>query len=213
MSPMLSLLLFLAQDAAQVAGEIERLKGDDAEAQVRAAQKLLEWSEQASTQDAVRGALQELAQSPVAAHKARAAQILRHLELRGRMPPRLRAVVGMSEELLTASGYDAWEWARSKPLQLGQEDLSFLVEEAFRRPGSSDVDDQKWALLHFMVDERLRKCLPHAIELFQDPNKSVRMAAMNALIRLRAKEIAPKIGALLKDPDKEISENAHSALM
>ncbi len=191
--------------AASIAREVERLNADDPATRALASRTLLEWGEEEPTGDEVRDALRKCAQP-------RAQELLRHLEFRGRVPPGLLLVEGLTEQLLVGTGFQAWKWAKQREVKLAPEDWTFLVEEAFRRPDLEFPVLGSQELLGFVAEQRLQGCLPRAKELFEDPDPRVRLNAAVALIALHAGDFAPRIAALLRDPDQGVSSMIEYAL-
>ncbi len=209
----LALLLGLAfQDDPRAL--VERLRSDSVIERDAAAKRL------SALGEAARAELEKAARDPDAEVAGRAARILRVLEIRSRVPPRLKAAVPGIEERLAADQDRAWTeaffaamgrpMADRPPAPIEREDLDFLVARALR---GAAAEGERTALCQTAARNNLRAAIPELVRLLSDPSDTGRYVAKRALVQLDAREAAPELSALLGAGSPDASDAALTILV
>ena len=197
-----------------VRGLIERLRSDKVEERDAAARRLKDLGKAAVPE------LERAAKSDDAESSARARNLLRTIDLRGRLAPRLlEALPGIEDRL---AGDDAHEWTRAFLEAMGEdddgkrrypklrgEDVRALVGPALR---GAETQDEKHGICSIVHSRSLKSSAGELVALLGDEDPDLRSTAVTTLYLLANRSIVPALVRMLGDPKPEARKAALLAL-
>ena len=201
MLTLIAALLLPLQDAREL---IQKLQSDKAGERDDAGRKLKELGDAAipELESASKGKDPEVA--------ARARALLRAIEIRRKLTPKLlQAIPGVEDRLAAGQWTAVFLKAAALHPSLGTEDVELLAVPALKQALEAS---EKLEVLGAIVRGEHRSAIPAIVELLKGGPLLLRRRALSALLDFKALEAFPDVVALLDDPDEQVRAMALEAL-
>jgi HEAT repeat protein len=196
--------ILLEQSEPGVRELIDSLRSEDAQERDRAMAGLEALGERAARE------LEQAAADPDAEVADRARQLLRGIEIRRKLPEKLRLANPKAAEELAKGEFGIWmrTFAAALELSVPSESLEWLGLEML---GQARQPQEKAQAIETLGTAGIKSAAPEITKALSDPD--LRKAAIGALDRLEARESLARIVELLHDPDLGVANAAARALV